>query len=97
MGFAATVLGLLIVLVTKLVQGAWVTVLVVVVGTWLCLRIKCHYERVDEELAVRENNPLKALPSRVHAMVVIPRLRLPALRALAYARPPGPPASRRWC
>ncbi|TDP57235.1 amino acid/polyamine/organocation transporter (APC superfamily) [Kocuria sp. AG109] len=89
-GFAATVLGLLIVLVTKLVQGAWVTVLVVVVGTWLCLRIKSHYERVDEELAVRENNPLKALPSRVHAMVVIPRLRLPALRALAYARASRP-------
>lgn len=86
LGTTATVLGLLIVLITKIGQGAWVTVLVVALGTWASIGIKKHYLAVDKELAVQPNDPLKALPSRVHAMVVIPRLRRPALRALAYAR-----------
>lgn len=89
-GLVATVLATVVVLVTKLAQGAWVTVLVVGFLTLATLAIKKHYTTIDQELAVKQKNPLKALPSRVHAMVVVPRLRKPALRALAYARATRP-------
>ncbi len=89
-GLVATVLATVVVLVTKLAQGAWVTVLVVGLVTLATLAIKKHYRKIDQELAVKQKNPLKALPSRVHAMVVVPRLRKPALRALAYARATRP-------
>ncbi|MCT1366666.1 APC family permease [Rothia sp. p3-SID1597] len=85
-GLIATVLATVVVLLTKLTQGAWVTVLVVGVVTMAAWIIKKHYSAIERELAVTQRNPLKALPSRVHAIVVVPRLRKPALRALAYAR-----------
>lgn len=89
-GLVATVLATVVVLVTKLAQGAWVSVLVVALVTLATLAIKKHYTTIDQELAVKQKNPLNALPSRVHAMVVVPRLRKPALRALAYARATRP-------
>ena len=89
-GLAATVLALLVVLVTKLFTGAWVTVLVVTVLTLVSLRMKRHYDHVDQEIAVTDPQPFRALPSRVRALVVVPRLDRPALRAISYARAARP-------
>lgn len=89
-GLVATVSATLVVLLTKLAQGAWVTVLVVGLVTLAAWAIKKHYSAIERELAVTQKNPLKALPSRVHAIVVVPRLRKPALRAIAYARATRP-------
>ncbi|WP_129657720.1 APC family permease [Rothia halotolerans] len=89
-GLAATLMALVIVLITKIGQGAWVTVLVVAALSLAANGIKRHYRRIDEELAVTGRHQYKALPARVHAMVVIPKLRRPALRALSYARATRP-------
>src|SRR5690606_25836612 len=50
--------------------------------------IKKHYERVAVEIAADEDDMV--LPSRVHAIVLISRLHLPAIRALAFARATRP-------
>jgi hypothetical protein len=46
--------------------------------------IRRHYDLVNEELAIEESDI--ALPSRVHAIVLVGRIHKPTLRALAYAR-----------
>jgi hypothetical protein len=46
--------------------------------------IRRHYDLVNEELAIEDSDI--ALPSRVHAIVLVGRIHKPTLRALAYAR-----------
>ena len=58
---------------------------------WLMQSIHRHYERVREELALGEDaDSARALPSRVHAIVLISHLHRPTMRALAYARASRP-------
>ena len=55
----------------------------------LMTAIRGHYDRVNVELTVKENERV-VLPSRVHAIVLISKIHKPALRALAYARASRP-------
>jgi hypothetical protein len=50
--------------------------------------INRHYRRVAAELEPREDGV--ALPSRIHAVVLVSRLHTPTLRALAFARATRP-------
>ena len=80
---------LVIVLVTKFVHGAWIAV-VAMVFLWFLMRgIRSHYDRVSRELVAKEGEDL-ALPSRVHAMILVSKLHKPTLRAIAYARASRP-------
>ena len=83
-GLAMTATVLVIVLVTKFLAGAWIAILAMAVVFLLMVGINRHYQRVSAELAIDEADV--ALPSRVHAIVLIGRLHKPALRAIAYAR-----------
>jgi amino acid transporter len=85
LGAAATAVVLLIVLYTKVVHGAWIAILAMV-GLFVMMRgIRRHYDAVANELDVQAaDRPL--LPSRNHAIVLVSRLHLPTMRALAYAR-----------
>ncbi|GAB3157856.1 APC family permease [Myceligenerans halotolerans] len=90
-GLVATGAVLVIVLVTKFTHGAWITLLAIV-GLFVIMRgIRKHYDRVSEELALADDDEaLRALPSRVHAIVLVSRVHKPTLRALAYARASRP-------
>jgi amino acid transporter len=89
-GFALTAAVLLIVLVTKFTHGAWIT-LVAMGLLFLVMRgIHRHYDRVRAELALDDVAGARALPSRVHAVVLVSRVHKPTLRALAYARASRP-------
>ncbi|MPZ61477.1 MAG: amino acid permease [Propionibacteriales bacterium] len=84
LGAMVTGTVLLVVLVTKFTQGAWIAI-VAMVGWFALMRaIRRHYDRVTAELEVEEAD--QALPSRVHAVVLVSRLHKPTIRALAYAR-----------
>jgi amino acid transporter len=83
-GLAMTATVLVIVLITKFLAGAWIAILAMTAVFFLMLGINRHYQRVSDELAIDDTDV--ALPSRVHAVVLIGRLHKPALRALAYAR-----------
>ncbi len=89
LGLTATVL--VVVLVSKFTRGAWIAVLAMA-GVYLVMRgIRRHYDAVARELAIDDDpSGARALPSRVHAVVVISRLHKPAMRAIAYARATRP-------
>ena len=84
-GFVMTGTVLIIVLVTKFLQGAWIVVLAMPLIFLFMQAIHRHYDRVREELIVGDSEAV-TLPSRVHGVVLVSKLHKPTLRALAYAR-----------
>jgi amino acid transporter len=86
-GFTGVVL--VIVLLTKFASGAWIVVVAMPV-IWLTMRgISRHYASVAEELTPSEEMRV-TLPASNHAIVLVSKLHLPTLRALAYARATRP-------
>jgi amino acid transporter len=84
-GAVCTAAVLLIVLYTKVAQGAWLAILAMVVLFLLMKGIRRHYDIVARELDVEDaDRPI--LPSRNHAIVLVSRVHLPTMRAVAYAR-----------
>ena len=80
---------LVVVLITKFMEGARYAILAMAVLFVMMLGIKRHYERVHQELALDDDDS-QLLPSRVHAIVLLSKLHKPAMRALAYARATRP-------
>lgn len=89
-GFAITAAVLVVVMVTKFLQGAWITVLAMAAFILIMVAIKRHYDNVALELAADEQD--KVLPTRVHAIVLVSKLHKPTLRALAFAKATRPNA-----
>jgi amino acid transporter len=85
-GFVMTAAVLLIVLATKFTHGAWITLVAMAVLFALMQAIRKHYRRVSDELALDDLVEARALPSRVHAVVLVSKIHKPTMRALAYAR-----------
>jgi amino acid transporter len=88
-GACFTAVVLCIVLTTKFMSGAWIVV-VAMPAIWLTMRgISRHYQSVAVELAPPHDKPV-TLPSSNRAIVLVSKLHLPTLRALAYARATQP-------
>jgi amino acid transporter len=87
-GLSFTAVVLVVVLVTKFLAGAWITILAMIIFFMLMEAIRKHYDRVSEELAADDQD--KVLPTRVHAIVLASKLHKPTLRALAYAKATRP-------
>lgn len=81
---------LIVVLGTKFIQGAWITVLSIALLSAVMFIVRRHYDAVDGELELAADSSDRALPSRVHAMIIVPSVRKPTMRALAYARASRP-------
>ncbi len=81
---------LVIVLVTKFVKGAYLTLIAMALLYLLMVAIRKHYLAVRKELAVTQDTKARVLPSRVHALVLVSKIHKPTLRALAYARASRP-------
>jgi amino acid transporter len=89
-GLSITGLVLVIVLVTKFLLGAYLALIAMALLYLLMLAIRRHYLRVREELAIDDTPKNRALPSRVHAIVLVSKIHKPTMRALAYARASRP-------
>ncbi|MDO8120420.1 APC family permease [Isoptericola sp. b490] len=90
-GLAMTGMVLVVVLITKFSHGAWIAILAMVIVYVAMLGIRRHYDMVRDETSIDdEDRALRALPSRVHAIVLLSRLHKPTMRALAYARAARP-------
>ncbi|WP_433876715.1 APC family permease [Sinomonas atrocyanea] len=89
-GFAMTATVLVIVLITKFEHGAWIALLAMFALFLIMWSIHAHYANVARELAVGDDVSARALPSRVHAVLLVSHIRKPVLRALAYARASRP-------
>jgi amino acid transporter len=90
-GFIATGTVLVIVVATKFLAGAWIAILAMSSLFVIMKLIHRHYDTVARELeeqAAEERDMV--LPSRNHAVVLVSKLHLPTMRALAYARATRP-------
>ena len=87
-GLTFTAVVLVIVLLTKFLEGAWITILAMIVFFMIMRGIRAHYDNVEQELAADEED--KVLPTRVHAIVLVSKLHKPTLRALAFAKATRP-------
>lgn len=87
-GLGMTAVVLVIVLITKFLAGAWITILAMGFFFVVMQAIGRHYARVELELAADEQD--KVMPTRVHAIVLASKLHKPTLRALAFARATRP-------
>lgn len=87
-GFTMTAVVLVVLVVTRFTEGAWIAVVAMTLIFTVMLAIRRHYDRVAAELVPRESDTV--LPSRNHAIVLVSTLHLPTLRALAYARATRP-------
>jgi amino acid transporter len=87
-GAVVTGLVLVIVLVTKFAHGAWIVVLAAPLLFTLMKTIASHYRHVERELAPGASGV--ALPARIHAVVLVSKLNVPTLRALAFAQATAP-------
>ncbi|ORB75798.1 APC family permease [Mycobacterium scrofulaceum] len=91
-GLISTGAVLIIVLVTKFLVGAWIAIVAMSALFVVMKMIRKHYDSVNHELAEQaaEQENEMVLPSRNHAVVLVSKLHLPTLRALAYARATRP-------
>jgi amino acid transporter len=89
-GFGCALTGavLIVVLVTKFLLGAWIAIAAMLVIYSLMLGIRKHYMRVAAELQPTDERPV--LPSRNHAVVLVSKVHMPTLRAVAYAQATRP-------
>jgi amino acid transporter len=88
-GACFTAVVLVIVLLSKFASGAWIVVVAMPV-IWLTMRgIHRHYASVALELTPPPDVPV-TLPASNRAIVLVSKLHLPTLRALAYARATRP-------
>jgi Amino acid permease len=88
--FGAVMTGLVLVtvLITKFTLGAWIAIVAMVAIFGLMTAIRRHYDRVAIELVSGDEDSV--LPARNHGVVLVSKLHLPTLRALAYARATRP-------
>ena len=91
-GACVTAVVLVIVLISKFASGAWIVVVAMPI-IWLTMRgIHKHYDKVAVELTPPEEleELTLTLPARNRSIVLVSKLHLPTLRALAYARATQP-------
>lgn len=79
---------LIIVLLTKFTHGAYLVVLAIPLLYLAMARVSRHYAHAAQELVPGPD--ARALPSRVHGIVLVSKLHEPTLRAVAYARATRP-------
>jgi amino acid transporter len=91
-GFVSTGTVLFVVLITKFLAGAWIAIVAMALLFVLMKLIRKHYDSVSQELEEAAEDNEVVLPSRNHAVVLVSKLHLPTLRALAYARATRPDA-----
>jgi amino acid transporter len=88
-GAVATAVVLVVVLGTKVVEGAWIAILAMALIFAMMKGIRRHYDAISRELDVpRTGTPM--LPARNHALVLVSRLHRPTMRAIAYAKATHP-------
>jgi len=88
-GLTMTGTVLIIVLLSKFTQGAYIAIIAMVILFVLMKLIHRHYDAVAREMALVEGED-RTLPSRVRAVVLVSKLHKPTLRALAFAKASRP-------
>ncbi|MDH6137473.1 amino acid transporter [Kitasatospora sp. MAA4] len=85
-GAVVTALVLVIVMITKFTEGAWLAVVAAVLLFGMMRGIRRHYDSVSDELSVDDPHAESVRPSKVHGIVLVSKIHKPTLRALGYAQ-----------
>ncbi len=88
-GLTMTGTVLVIVLLSKFTQGAYIAIIAMAVIFLLMKSIRRHYDHVAEETALVEGED-RILPSRVRGVVLVSKLHKPTMRAIAFAKASRP-------
>ena len=88
-GLTMTGTVLVIVLLSKFTQGAYIAIIAMGVLFGIMKLIRRHYDAVSRETALVEGED-RTLPSRVRAIVLVSKLHKPTLRAVAFAKAARP-------
>jgi amino acid transporter len=88
-GALLTFVVLVVVVLTKVEHGAWIAIIAMLLLFLMMKAIRRHYDTVADELQAAED-VRPPMPPRNHAVVLVSRVHLPTLRALAYARATRP-------
>jgi amino acid transporter len=88
-GLTMTATVLVIVLLSKFTNGAYIAIIAMAVLFVMMKLIRRHYDAVARETALVEGED-RTLPSRVRAVVLVSKLHKPTLRALAFAKAARP-------
>jgi amino acid transporter len=90
-GLALTAMALAVVVATKFIHGAWISLGLVAAAFWFMVSVRRHYQRVARELRIPPGDRTDlGLPGRVHAIVLVSAMNRATARALAYARSTRP-------
>jgi amino acid transporter len=88
-GLTMTGTVLIIVLLSKFLQGAYIAIIAMAALFGLMKLIRRHYESVARETTLSPDED-RMLPSRVRAIVLVSKLHKPTMRALAFAKASRP-------
>jgi Amino acid permease len=89
-GAAVTMVALVVIIVGKFAEGAWMVVIAIPLLVWLLLRIQNTYRRELAQLKVQASQRLAPPKPRHEVVVLIEDLDQAALSALQYARQLNP-------
>ena len=89
-GLVMTATVLVVVLITKFTEGAYIAVIAMVSLFVIMKLIHHHYASVQRELDRAEDDDEAVLPSRTHSIVLVSSLHMASKRALRYARATRP-------
>jgi amino acid transporter len=89
-GAAVTAVALVVIIVGKFAEGAWMVVIAIPLLVWLLLRIQHTYGREVAQLKVQASQRLAPPKPRHEVVVLIEDLDQAALSALQYARQLNP-------
>ncbi|MFE0747342.1 APC family permease [Gordonia sp. NPDC058843] len=89
-GLVMTATVLVVVLLTKFTEGAYIAVIAMVSLFVMMKLIHHHYASVQRELDRAEDDDEAVLPSRTHSIVLVSSLHMASKRALRYARATRP-------
>lgn len=93
-GLLATAVALVVIIVTKFWDGAWMVCVAVPVITWALLQVQRTYVREDEELRVGLSQSLQHPLPRRQVLVLVEDVDKALMGALQYARDLAPDAAR---
>lgn len=88
-GAAMTATVLVVVLVSKFTHGAYLALVAMGVIFAIMVSISAHYRAVAREVALTPESD-RALPSRVRGVILVQRVNLPTVKAIAFARATRP-------
>ncbi|MBC2581598.1 APC family permease [Clostridium sp. DJ247] len=89
LGALVTSIMVIIIGITKFVHGAWIVCVLIPILVYIMIKIKCHYNKVAEQLKLNINQKPKAInfaEQKRYAIVPIDTLNKSFLKALNYAR-----------